>query len=258
MGIRFLCPNGHKLHVKDFQAGRRGVCPYCGISVDIPLSSTRESSKGKGNGHKQYSEDKDAINLNAISPDNVPTDGGAGSFTSTRQDKEIELSAPLNRSIDVPRAPVPLPVPETKKTDPLEESPQSLWYVRPASGGQYGPASAEIMKSWLDEGRVADDSMVWREGWSDWKDAAEVFEQLTPTKLNFNLSAPSKEKESKKESNASKSSRKKEKAEKNAVQLESGTATPSPTAFNWKDPKLIAIIVEGVVIIGLIIGLILK
>ena len=45
MGIRFFCPNGHKLHVKEFQAGRRGICPHCGVSMDIPLTSTRPSSK---------------------------------------------------------------------------------------------------------------------------------------------------------------------------------------------------------------------
>ena len=69
MGIRFYCPNGHKLHVKEFQAGRRGVCPYCGVDVDIPLTSTRESSKGKST-HKRP-EEKD-VNLNAIAPNAAP------------------------------------------------------------------------------------------------------------------------------------------------------------------------------------------
>ena len=70
MGIRFYCPNGHKLHVKEFQAGRRGVCPYCGVDVDIPMTNTRESTKGKST-HKRSEED-DAVNLNAISPDVAP------------------------------------------------------------------------------------------------------------------------------------------------------------------------------------------
>jgi len=35
MGIRFTCPNGHKLHVKTFLAGRRGVCPQCGAKILI-------------------------------------------------------------------------------------------------------------------------------------------------------------------------------------------------------------------------------
>ena len=45
MGIRFYCPNGHKLNVKQFQAGRTGICPRCGVTMPIPLESTRRSSR---------------------------------------------------------------------------------------------------------------------------------------------------------------------------------------------------------------------
>jgi len=36
MGIRFNCPNGHKLNVKEHLAGKRAVCPNCGAKVTIP------------------------------------------------------------------------------------------------------------------------------------------------------------------------------------------------------------------------------
>jgi hypothetical protein len=36
MGIRFLCPNGHKLNVKSFLAGKRAICPQCGVKVLVP------------------------------------------------------------------------------------------------------------------------------------------------------------------------------------------------------------------------------
>jgi hypothetical protein len=36
MGIRLACPNGHKLHVKAFLAGKRGICPKCGATFIIP------------------------------------------------------------------------------------------------------------------------------------------------------------------------------------------------------------------------------
>jgi len=39
MGIRFSCPNGHNLNVKEFLAGKRGVCPQCGARFVIPLAS---------------------------------------------------------------------------------------------------------------------------------------------------------------------------------------------------------------------------
>jgi hypothetical protein len=37
MGIRFLCPNGHKLNVKTFLAGKRALCPQCGAKVIVPI-----------------------------------------------------------------------------------------------------------------------------------------------------------------------------------------------------------------------------
>ena len=36
MGIRFLCPNGHKLNVKADLAGKRASCPECGAKLVIP------------------------------------------------------------------------------------------------------------------------------------------------------------------------------------------------------------------------------
>jgi hypothetical protein len=39
MGIRFSCPNGHKLNVKTFLAGKRAICPDCGAKVIVPNES---------------------------------------------------------------------------------------------------------------------------------------------------------------------------------------------------------------------------
>ncbi len=57
-------------------------------------------------------------------------------------------------------------------------SAQAIWYVRPPSGGQYGPARGDVMRKWLGEGRVSPDSLVWREGWEDWRAAADAFPSL--------------------------------------------------------------------------------
>jgi hypothetical protein len=40
MGIRFLCPNGHKLNVKADLAGKRASCPECGAKLMIPAASS--------------------------------------------------------------------------------------------------------------------------------------------------------------------------------------------------------------------------
>jgi hypothetical protein len=44
MGIRFLCPNGHKLNVKTFLAGKRAICPQCGAKVIVPVSSESQAA----------------------------------------------------------------------------------------------------------------------------------------------------------------------------------------------------------------------
>jgi hypothetical protein len=42
MGIRFYCPNGHKLNVKVFLAGKRGICPECDAKFVVPFESGGE------------------------------------------------------------------------------------------------------------------------------------------------------------------------------------------------------------------------
>jgi hypothetical protein len=66
-----------------------------------------------------------------------------------------------------------------------------IWYVRPPSGGQFGPATGELMRTWLDEGRVSADSLVWREGWRDWQEASKVFAKLRGNQIvDFLETAP--------------------------------------------------------------------
>jgi hypothetical protein len=49
-----------------------------------------------------------------------------------------------------------------------------VWYIRPAAGGQFGPATEEVFRQWIADGRVAADSWVWRTGWPDWKAGGEA------------------------------------------------------------------------------------
>jgi hypothetical protein len=42
MGIVAFCPQGHRVKVKDYLAGRKGICPECGVSFRIPRESQPE------------------------------------------------------------------------------------------------------------------------------------------------------------------------------------------------------------------------
>jgi hypothetical protein len=267
MGIRFFCPNGHKLNVKEFQAGRRGICPFCGARIQIPTQSTRPSSKSirrHGAAHATTramdADDAELAQASDSSPEilpgeppSLPGDPAGGRMLGPSTPVGIPSGShpvvapptlpPVGQNAaaiaakvaavearpgsvrpaspapslpsapgtvkPIPAAPVPVavapaaaptppaaaPVPSppavTEPADPIAEAPDMIWYVRPPSGGQFGPASGELMRTWLSEGRVGVESLVWREGWRDWQEAGKVFPKLRGSQImDFLEAAP--------------------------------------------------------------------
>ncbi len=94
----------------------------------------------------------------------------------------VHPATPMQRTVPMQPATLAQPMAPMLATqtplDPIDEAPQAIWYVRPPSGGQYGPARGDIMRKWMGEGRVSPDSLVWREGWQDWRIAADAFPSL--------------------------------------------------------------------------------
>ncbi len=218
MGIRFYCPNGHKLNVKAFQAGRRGICPYCGSKFLIPSQSTRRSSKEEravrralaaafpgvnpasgdiasgisGNmpvGSAQASAPNPSLSTPTLAASNAgadispqqtnyspqPDGAGTGLASPILPTPAVSAANVLTTfSLDDPS----LALRQERPADPFIEAGDVVWYVRPPSGGQYGPATGKLMRQWLAEGRISPDTLVWREGWRDWQRALAIFPQL--------------------------------------------------------------------------------
>ncbi len=59
--------------------------------------------------------------------------------------------------------------PEVPVTAANGAAEAAAWYVRPPSGGQFGPVATDVFDQWVAEGRVSADSWVWRSGWPEWK-----------------------------------------------------------------------------------------
>jgi len=159
MGIKFLCPNGHKLHVKSFLAGKRAICPQCGERVIVPAEDASNTT--------------DVGNV-SIEISTLPEQLADFPAISVRSQNTAASSA-VASSVVPSTAPA---APAAPTTDPIAEAPSAVWYVRPATGGQFGPASGEIMRNWVRDGRVGASSLVWRAGWEEWRSAAEVFPEL--------------------------------------------------------------------------------
>lgn len=201
MGIRFYCPNGHKLNVKEFQAGQRGICPKCHAKFDIPFESTRPAGSKDLPLAKEWEErarreglypftkktepDLENINLNQLPAEDwntVPNSSDAIGFTAEPSNSGVLDTFNSSGIFSQPAAPEPA---APKLPDPFEGPADIVWYVRPSSGEQLGPVNGDTVKTWLAEKRITADTLVWREGWADWKTASDVFESLAGAKNMF-------------------------------------------------------------------------
>ncbi len=155
MGIRFRCHACNEpLHVKFFQAGKRGRCPQCQMRFRVP------------NEDSEFSIPLESSNREL---------GKVVVSVSEQESPQVELQATAVATLE-PSPVEPAPVqPESKET------PQSLlahgdarWFVRPPSGGVYGPADTSTLNSWISQRRVTADSYLWRDGMEVWRIAVEM------------------------------------------------------------------------------------
>lgn len=161
MGIKFRCPSGHKLNVKSFLSGKRAICPKCGAKVVVP--STEGAVVGGAN---TPSRDLPPDNATAASSFHRDQDAWAADANGDAQHGARRVGNQESA-----------PARDLAKRDPLADE-QAQWYVRPPSGGQYGPAPALLFRDWLAEGRITADTLIWRTGWPEWQMASVVFPRL--------------------------------------------------------------------------------
>lgn len=163
MGIHFTCPNGHRLHVKSFLAGKRGICPHCGSRFDIPLTDTGRVEAA------------------------VSTTAGAGAAREPTLAVAANSRLRTAEAADGPKTPTASDVGDAADTTAALDTQAAGceaadWYVRPPSGGQYGPANESLLRQWIRESRVDAESLVWREDWPQWRRAGDIFDELAPAR----------------------------------------------------------------------------
>jgi hypothetical protein len=170
MGIRFSCHLcNHPLHVKDYQASKRGKCPKCQGSFRVPPKDADFS----------LAIDESA---NSIQPANLgkplaPSDSKIVAPTA-KPKAAAEPKPQVQPRTKNPPASIPKPAPEANGHPSMPPSLlpliDSRWYVRPPSGGQYGPATTQMLMDWIAEKRVTADALLWREGLDSWLSAREL------------------------------------------------------------------------------------
>ncbi len=175
MGIRFACHVCQKqLNIKRELAGRRGVCPQCQSRFRIPLEDAEQSTP------------VDAVRI--VQPETASRSAQAAAAVAAERKVATQVvSKPAASEAASPDAAKSLAQrPSSQEVDArqdaatsiLEEEPNATWYVRPPSGGQYGPASTDELREWIGQGRIAASALLWRNGWPQWRDAAETLPEL--------------------------------------------------------------------------------
>jgi len=182
MGIKFHCHAcGKKLNVKSFLAGRRGICPHCQAKIEIPPQSDTARPADESSPATPAADADTAARQSDAPPakefDLIATVGTAPTAAASPSPAKPSVG-PADPAGHEATKPIPRWQSASAEIDAINAAPDAKWFVRPASGGQYGPAPAEVMKDWIHQGRVAAESLVWREGWAEWKPAAQVLPRL--------------------------------------------------------------------------------
>ena len=182
MGIKFYCPQGHKLHVKTFLGGKRGICPHCGSKVRIPAenpglldespvnvfqngptaSATAEAAFAQYQLPNIQGPREEPPPANLLADADTPAHPTQALLENSSEPEGVHAGSTIGPQIDI-----------------LGEIPHAEWYVRPRTGGEFGPASNDVMRDWLSQGRVGPDSMVWRKDWASWVQVRDVFPHLS-------------------------------------------------------------------------------
>lgn len=184
MGIRILCPNGHRLNIKSFLAGKRGICPHCDAKFDIPFQSDpaalnreRVVTGGSPSNFRPAPGIVDPPNpsVAALPPSdsNVAATSEADSpplsGALNGDEPQGAASDPNDRSTAAERAPAESASEALVDDNPFSE--EGVWYVRTAKGQQFGPADNVTMQQWIQQTRVTADCWIWRDSWPDWQQA---------------------------------------------------------------------------------------
>ena len=186
MGIRFACHVCNKqLNIKRDLACRRGVCPQCQSRFRIPMDDTEHSSPVDAARivHPNVTKSSEQTGSQS-SAAQLGVSGGQDGGTAVMAEQQIVSTSAVPNAVEQPLQHVEQPLQhadagQLAAGSILEEEPNATWYVRPPSGGQYGPASTEELQEWISQGRVAATALLWRDGWPQWRDASEALPEMS-------------------------------------------------------------------------------
>jgi hypothetical protein len=156
MGIVSHCPNGHRIKVKDYLAGKIGICPSCSARFRIPLADA--------------------------SPARMPDRQAASGLpvAAVPFDLALAVSSPTDSGNDLPNEITP---DESMIPAAISEATAALWCIAVPGGQPSAAMTGEALLDWLTSGRATGGELVWRSDWSEWRPVADVFPDHMPPRF---------------------------------------------------------------------------
>jgi hypothetical protein len=190
MGIVCHCPNGHRVKVKDHQAGKRGLCPTCGAKFSIPAAAGVEPHAAAD--HAQDRSDAPQLPLARfvpLEPSTIATLPRAMPFGAARAAAAAAAAAshePLEPYAETmplgadPLAAGPVSAAPTQFHAAIADRPELSWRIAYPGGEPSEPVDAMTMQEWLAGGQAEGNELVWRADWADWLPVRAVFPDFFP------------------------------------------------------------------------------
>ena len=145
MGIRFLCPNGHKLNGPSSLRGKPGQCPHCGSRFTIPAD---EAPAPASTPVPTPAPTEQPVAVSTEAPTSTP--GATPGTAPVPLTPEPIVPAPVTMPASEAPAPAPEPVQEIAAIDDWESA-------RPAGQAEPEarkdrPCIAELLSLWTSDG----------------------------------------------------------------------------------------------------------
>jgi len=191
MGIVCHCPNGHRVKVKDHQAGKRGLCPTCGAKFSIPASGGQESKGARGTARPPAEPSLPLARFVPLDPSVVATLPRALPFGAKRA--AAEAAAAAQEALEpfaetMPLGADPLSADVTAVWSPeaaggtlhaaIADRPDLSWRIAYPGGEASEPVDASTMQDWLAGGQAEGSELVWRADWAEWRPVRDVFPEF--------------------------------------------------------------------------------
>lgn len=190
MGIVCHCPNGHRVKVKDHQAGKRGLCPTCGAKFSIPAAAGEEPPAAGESAHERPDapqlplarfvplEPSAIATLPRAMPFGAARAAAAAAAAAARESLESYAETmPLGAD---PLAAGPADAAPSQFHPAIADRPDLSWRIAYPGGEPSEPVDAMTMQAWLAGGQAEGTELVWRADWADWLPVREAFPEFFP------------------------------------------------------------------------------